>query len=265
MPWRTAFSTSVSSVIGGHSQRVRRRIDVQRELEPVGHPHSHELEIGAHELELLAERRRGLVHARHGRAQIRDQAREHLRRLRRARVDERLHVRERVEQEMRLDLRLQEAQPRLERVAFELAALELELERLIAREHVALPHHRAERDPRREQQAFDNQVTEAQQLRRLMRSMHVDGHVTRGAGAALRRHGDDDADELQNPARQPGRQALQGSCSSSPKTSVTTRPMTTAWPTVTWIGRRSGREAAQNAEQCGHAEREQQRARRATK
>ena len=145
------------------------------------------------------------MHARHGRAQIRDQAREHLRRLRRARVHERLHVRERIEQEVRLHLRLQQAQPRLERVALELAALELERERLIASEHVALPHHRAERDPRRKQQPFDDQHDEPRHLRRLVRGMHVDGHRYRVSEQNPDRHGDDHADELQDPAREPGR------------------------------------------------------------
>ena len=97
-----------------------------------------------------AERRRRLVQARHRGAQVGDQAAQHGGRLRRSRIDQRLHVRERVEQEMRRDLRLQQMQARIERLALELAALELERERLVARERVLLPHQRGERDPRRD-------------------------------------------------------------------------------------------------------------------
>ena len=58
MPWRTAFSTSVSSVIGGQHSARRALVDSQRELQPIGHSHVHDFEIRAHELELLADRRR---------------------------------------------------------------------------------------------------------------------------------------------------------------------------------------------------------------
>ena len=67
------------------------------------------------------------------------------------RVHQRLHVGERVEQEVRLDLRLQQAQPRIRLAALELAALELERQRLLARERVALPQDGADGDPRRKQ------------------------------------------------------------------------------------------------------------------
>jgi hypothetical protein len=46
-------------------QHVCRRIDVQRELQAVGDAHLHELEIGTDQIQLLSERRAGLVHARH--------------------------------------------------------------------------------------------------------------------------------------------------------------------------------------------------------
>ena len=78
---------------------------------------------------------------------------EHLRGLRGARVHQRLHVRQRVEEEVRLDLRLQQSQARIRLAALEFAALELERERLLARERVALPEDGADGDPRREQQS----------------------------------------------------------------------------------------------------------------
>ncbi len=58
---------------------------------------------------------------------------------------------------MWLDLRLQQSQPRIRLPALELTALELELQRLLARECVALPQDGADGDPRREQQRHDRE------------------------------------------------------------------------------------------------------------
>src|SRR5437764_670444 len=93
---RSSGSSSAMSAIG---------VDV--ELQAIGHAHAHELEVGAHELELLAERGGGLVQARHRGAKVCDEAVEDVARLGRLRDDELAHVGERVEEEMRLDLRLQ--------------------------------------------------------------------------------------------------------------------------------------------------------------
>jgi len=90
------------------SNLQRRRVDVHRVLEAIGHAHLHQLEIGSNELQFALDRCGRLVKQRHRRAQIRGEAPEDGRRLRRARIDERLHVRECVEEEMRRDLRLQQ-------------------------------------------------------------------------------------------------------------------------------------------------------------
>ncbi len=153
MPWRTAFSTSVSSVIGGQRSAERRIVDMQRKLQTIRHAHVHQLEIRLDQLQLAAERRDRLVEPRHRGAQIRDETAQHRRRLRRSGIDQRLHVGQRVEKEMRRDLRLQEMQARIERLALELAALELERERLVARERILLPHQCGERGPRRDEEA----------------------------------------------------------------------------------------------------------------
>ena len=71
--------------------------------------------------------------------------------------DQRLHVGERVEQEMRLDLRLQQMQARVERLALEFAALEREGRSLIADEGVALMHHGTHGDPGREHKPRDGE------------------------------------------------------------------------------------------------------------
>ena len=69
-------------------------------------------------------------------------------------LDQVLHVGERVEEEVRLDLRLQELQPRLEHVLLELVALGLGAgdARLVARVLLAQDerghHHAAEADAR---------------------------------------------------------------------------------------------------------------------
>ena len=62
---------------------------------------------------------------------------------------------------MRLDLRLQQPQPRIRLAALELAALQLELQRLLARERVALPQDGADGDPRREQQRHDHEKADS--------------------------------------------------------------------------------------------------------
>jgi hypothetical protein len=59
------------------------------------------------------------------------------------------------------DLCLQQPQPGIERAALELAALELERQRLVTHERFALPDHRAERDPRGEQHAQETECDEA--------------------------------------------------------------------------------------------------------
>ena len=136
----------------------RRRVDVHRVLEAIGHAHLHQLEIRSNELQLALDRRGGLVEQRHRRAQVRGEASQHGRRMRRARIDERLHVRERVEEEMRRDLRLQQMQSRVERLPLELTALERERQLLIAGKRFLLPDDRGERRPRREQEAGERQM-----------------------------------------------------------------------------------------------------------
>ena len=74
MPWRTAFSTSVSSVIGGQRSASAASSTCSVELQAVGHAHVHQLEVGAHQLQLLAQRGGRLVQARHRGAQVGDQA-----------------------------------------------------------------------------------------------------------------------------------------------------------------------------------------------
>ena len=85
----------------------RRGVDVHRILEAIGHAHLHQLEIWPNQLQFALDRRRGLVQQRHRRAQVRGEVSEQGRCMRRARIDERLHVRECVEEEMRRDLRRQ--------------------------------------------------------------------------------------------------------------------------------------------------------------
>ena len=110
MPW-------LHGVLDQRQQRHRREAQAAPvrarastpKLQPVGHAQVHQLEVGAHQSQLVAERRVGLVQARHRRAQIGDQVAQHRRRALGARLDQRLHVGQRVEQEVRLDLRVQQA------------------------------------------------------------------------------------------------------------------------------------------------------------
>jgi hypothetical protein len=80
---------------------------MHRELQVVGHPHVHQLEVGLDEPGLLAQRRRRIVQAGNRRTQVGDQAAQGIGGLRRAGVDQGLHIRERIEEEVRRDLRLQ--------------------------------------------------------------------------------------------------------------------------------------------------------------
>jgi hypothetical protein len=70
---------------------------------------------------------RALAHLRQRRAQVLDEALQHPRGRRRVGLDQVLHVGERVEEEVRLDLRLHELQARLEHVLLQLVALGLGL------------------------------------------------------------------------------------------------------------------------------------------
>jgi hypothetical protein len=117
------------------------------EAEAVRHARAHELEIGAHEVELLAEGRDGVVEPRHGGAKVGDEVAQDFRRLRRAGLDESLHVREGIEKEVRRHLRLQQVQSRIEREAVGFAAREFERKQALARQCLLLPDEGAERDP----------------------------------------------------------------------------------------------------------------------
>ena len=124
-------------VLDQRQQRHRRaphpldgRIDPQVERESVGHPHLHHLEVSPHQVDLLPHGRRWVVEARHRRPQVRDQAPQHRRGLRGPGVHQRLNVGECVEQEVWFDLRLQQSQTGVDRLALQLAALEIERERL---------------------------------------------------------------------------------------------------------------------------------------
>ena len=182
----------------------RRRVDVDRVVEAIGHAHLHQLEIRPNQLQLALDRCRGLVEQRHRRAQVRREAAQHGRRMRRARIDERLHVRERVEEEMRRDLRLQQMEARVERLPLELAALEREGQLLIARKRFLLPDDRDKRRPRREEEAGERQVRPPAVLperrRTLGSGQHVDQH-------RRHRHEHADRNDLQRPSLEPPRQA----------------------------------------------------------
>ena len=208
IPCRTAFSTSVNSVVGGQRIVQRRRVDVHRVLEAIGHAHLHQLEIWSNELQLALDRCGGLVEQRHRRAQVRGEAPQHDRRMRRARIDERLHVRERVEEEMRRDLRLQQMQSRVERLTLELTALEREREALIAGEGFLLPNDRRERRPRREQ---DGRRTSGASIRPCGWDPSQNGGAPAPSGQHVdqqrrHRHEDADGDDLKRPSLEPARQ-----------------------------------------------------------
>ncbi len=143
---------------------------------------------------------------RNGGAQVGNQAVEHGAGLRRARAHQRAHVGERVEQEMRLHLRLQQTQARVARAALELAAFQLEAVRQVARESLALPQHRRERDPGSEQHADEAQLAVADLAQPVVQQVHVAAGRQPVREIGREGHRQAHAQHLQHPACEPARQ-----------------------------------------------------------
>jgi hypothetical protein len=107
---------------------------------------------GARHVELAAQVRVRLAHLRQRRTQILDQAFQHARSLGLVGLHEVLYVRERVEEEVRLDLRLHEGELRLEQILGELVALALGgvvvclVARMLLAQHEHRHHDAAEAD-----------------------------------------------------------------------------------------------------------------------
>ena len=115
-PCVTAFSTTEISSTGGNGCVRSASGTSMREIEPRPHPHPQDVEVRLGELDLLPERRARAAHLRQRGAQVREQMSQQARGLRRIRLGEVLDRRQRVEQEMRLDLRLHQLEFRLHRV-----------------------------------------------------------------------------------------------------------------------------------------------------
>ena len=207
MPCRTAFSTSVNRVVGGQRTLQRRRVDVRRVLEAIGHPHLHQLEVGPHQLQLALDCCGGLVEQRQRRAQVRREAAQHRRRMRRAGIDERLHVRERIEQEMRSDLRLQQMQTSVECLSLELAALERERQVLIAHDGFLLPDDRDQRGPRRDEHGEEREhQPPGQAVALLPERWRIAGSEQNVYQERGDRHEHTDRNDLKRPSLEPARE-----------------------------------------------------------
>ena len=111
-PCLIAFSTSVGSTIGGTRALARRGIMIDRKVQPFAHSHLQDRQERACQLELASKRRARLAHRRQRGAQIVDQAGQHFAPLVGCRFVQSLYVGQRVEQKVRLDLRLQRRQLR---------------------------------------------------------------------------------------------------------------------------------------------------------
>ena len=125
------------------AQRIRH---VDREIEPRSHPHLQDVEVGLGEFDLLPERRARAAHLRQRGAQIRKQVPEQPGRLRRVGLGQELHGGERVEQEMRLDLRLHQLQLGLHRVLREQQPLGLGLVQRLGGARFAKPEQEEHAD-----------------------------------------------------------------------------------------------------------------------
>ena len=113
---------------------------------------------------------------------------------------------------MRFDLRLQQTKARIERLALEFTALELEGERLIAREGITLSNERRHRNPGREQHAAEQQQKVAAGLVRVLGDFRIAAGSDPVRGERSKRHHGHHRDQLHDPAgrprRQPGRPLL---------------------------------------------------------
>jgi hypothetical protein len=111
-----------------HERREAKARDLlghlDRDREPAADPQLVDVEVGARELQLLLERRRGLAHAGKRGVQVVQQPVEHAPALPGIAPIEPLHVGERVEQEVRLHLRLEGLQARLGGARAQLVARE---------------------------------------------------------------------------------------------------------------------------------------------
>ena len=111
-PWTIAFSTSGCKRQRRQAEPAQRRGHLDRVLEAVFHPDLDDPHVGVDQVDLVAERVPAVAEPRERRAQVLDERLEHRLRARRVGVHERDHVGQGVEQEVRLDLRLQQAQLR---------------------------------------------------------------------------------------------------------------------------------------------------------
>ena len=116
-PCRIAFSTSVTSIIGGNGSALQRSGTSVRMRQARAHADLLHRQVREGERQLVAERRVGCAHARQHRAEVARQVLEHRVRGGRIGLEQPPHVGERVEQEVRLDLRLHHEQPRLGQLA----------------------------------------------------------------------------------------------------------------------------------------------------
>jgi hypothetical protein len=137
-----------------------------------------------------------------GRAQVGDQALQHRHGTRRTRLDQQLDAGERAEQEMRLDLRVQQAQLGVECLPLERAAFERELQRLATCLCVALAVEGAEREHRRdhEHRGGDEHETHQPGLAAQHREQ-VALHRRQVDQAGGHRRRDDHPDHLRQPRR----------------------------------------------------------------
>src|SRR5439155_1202334 len=97
----------------------QRRRHVDRALQPRAHADLLHAQESANELDLVGERSVVVAHPRQRRAQVPGELREHGAPRAGVALAEAPYIGEGIEQEMRLDLRLQEAQPRLELLLLE--------------------------------------------------------------------------------------------------------------------------------------------------
>ena len=116
-----AFSTSVCNIIDGNTADFKPSGTLTTGCRRPSIRTCHDFQKGAAEIDLLTQRGPAAVaHLRHGRAQVADEALLHPGCARRVGLDELVDAGQRIEEEMRLDLRLQRLHARFQHGALEL-------------------------------------------------------------------------------------------------------------------------------------------------
>ena len=154
-PCLTAFSASVSTVMARHAGFHQRRGNVDLDAQPLAHADLLDVDIGTRERQFMSEREvLPAAHLRQRRSHVLGEALQHRPAPLRVDLMQPQDVRERVEEEVRLDLRLQRLQPHFGFLALGVDAAQLRVAQVANRGLASSPQI----DRRSGQGAYQHQL-----------------------------------------------------------------------------------------------------------